>query len=152
MIYCAKCTKMLEDDVQFCPICNEEDPFWVKGQNSQQATETKTINEAPVLGAFRGEAFDKLREINRHIEENPQAPPNPDNKRNYEENDAPGFGLYIALLGLSVCLSFVGLLVGISFANKRNKHYRALGIVTITISAVFLAISLMFGITLVFIT
>ena len=125
MLYCVKCALILDEDVQFCPICNEEDPHWQGLQEPEPA-------DIPAK-AFKGEVFDKLREINRHIEENPQ----PEPVKTHVHEDKPGIGLYIAMIMLSTCLSFVGLIVGIVYMFNQNKHYRTLGIVTLIISTVF---------------
>ena len=129
MIYCDKCARILDEDVQFCPICNDEDPNW---QDMQKEPDTVDIQSR----VFRGEAFDKLREINQHLEENPYQEQEPVKRPVYE--DKPSAGLYIAMILLSTCLSFVGLIVGIVYATNRNKHYQALGIMILIISVVFL--------------
>ena len=138
MLYCNNCAKLLDEDVQFCPICNEEDPSWQEPDTAN--------NEFVQQGAFKGEAFDKLREINQHIEENPI----PDIPKIAEAEEKPGAGAYIALISLSVCFSIGGLILGIMYATRQNKHFQALGIVTIVISLVFLLLGLMLSIALMF--
>lgn len=127
MLYCVKCARILDEDVQFCPICNEEDPDWQDIWEPEFA-----FTEIPAK-AYRGEVFDKLREINRHIEENPK----PEPIKSYIPEEKPSAGLYVAMIILSTCLSFVGLIVGIVYLFNKNKHYQTLGIVTLIISAVF---------------
>ena len=130
MIYCDSCARILDDDVQFCPHCNEEDVNWQK--------ESEPIYENP---AFKGEVFDKLREINKHVARNPRPEPK---QPIYEEKPSPV--LYFAMIFLATCFSIFGLIFGIVYAAKRNKNYQALGIVTIIISAVFLMFNLvLFG-------
>ena len=123
MLYCVKCARILDEDLQFCPICNEEDPNW------QSPPEPIDIPAK----AFKGEVFDKLREINQHIEENPK----PEPVKTYFQEEKPSAGLYVAMILLSTCLSCVGLIVGIVYLFNKNKHYQTLGIVTLIISAVF---------------
>jgi len=125
VLYCVNCARILDEDVQFCPICNEEDTEW---QDIQEAA----LEDIPAK-AFKGEVFDKLRDINQHIEENPT----PEPVKSYTREDKPSIGLYIAMIMLSACLSFVGLIVGIVYLFNKNKHYQTLGIVTLIISAVF---------------
>ena len=141
MVYCDKCARILDEDVQFCPICNEEDPNWQEAQASQSWPAPTDIPAR----AFRGEVFDKLREINQHIEENPR--PAPAHQPVYE--DKPSGGLYAAMILLAVCLSFVGLIMGIVYLTKPNKHYKHLGIVTLLISAVFMLSGLIFSLAIV---
>ena len=125
MLYCVKCARILDEDVQFCPLCNEEDPNW---QDSQEPEPVDIPTRV-----FKGEVFDKLRDINRHIEENPK----PEPVKSYVQEEKPGAGLYVAMIMLSICLSFVGLIVGVVYLFNKNKHYQTLGIVTLIISVVF---------------
>ena len=126
MLYCVKCARILDEDVQFCPLCNEEDPNWQGIQKSESIDIPAKV--------FKGEVFDKLREINQHIEENPKTEP----AKSYVQEEKPSAGLYIAMILLSACLSFVGVIVGIVYISNRNKHYKTLGVVTLIISTVFL--------------
>lgn len=129
MIYCESCAKILDEDVKICPHCDNEDPNWDSSQ-WEKAPE-------PVMASsrgFHGEVYDKLRDINQRIEERPEPPVIEPHK----QEDKPGVGLYIALIFLAVCLSFVGVIVGIVFAMKENRDYKALGIMTAVISGIFL--------------
>ena len=137
MMYCSACAKMLDEDLRFCPDCNEEDPFWVEADDSPPQVSQ---------GAFRGEVFDKLREINQHIEENPHPPPRPDAERVYEER--PGTGLYAALIMLAVCLPVVGLIMGFVYFSKTNKNFQPVGIIAIVVSIVFLLVGLMMAVSM----
>ena len=130
MIYCDGCARILDEDVQFCPHCNEEDHGWQPGSivHEQQNRQRPVVNTV-----YRGEVFDRLREINKEIAKNPRPEPKPPV---YDEK--PGPILYMVFLTLASCFSIVGLILGIVYMRKRNKNYQALGIVTLVVSAVFL--------------
>ena len=134
MIYCDSCARILDDDVQFCPHCNEEDLNWQETQNWENDT-------LPLNNPFRGEVFDRLREINKHIAKNPRPEPK---QPIYEEK--PGPLLYVVMIMLATCFSLIGLILGIVYATKRNKNYQALGIVTIVISVIFLMFNLVLAV------
>ena len=125
MVYCDSCARILDEDVQFCPHCNSEDANW---QEKPAAPDYKP----PAV--FRGEVFDRLREINQHIEENP----NPNTYKTNKQEEKPAASLYIIIIMMSACLSIVGLIMGIVYASKKNKNYRDLGVVAIVISSIFL--------------
>ena len=134
MIYCDDCARMLDEDVQFCPHCDKEDIHW---QNTRDWEEDILMPG----NAFRGEVFDKLREINKHIARNPRPDPEPPV---YEEK--PGPLLYFFMIMLATCFSLIGLVAGVVFAVKRNKNYQVLGIVTIVISVIFLMFNLVLAV------
>lgn len=96
--------------------------------------------------AFRGETFDRLRAINQHIEDNPKW--KQEEKRViYEERPSPL--MYAFMLMIAVGLSFVGVIMGIIYINKRNKNYQVLGYITLAISIIFLVIGVLFFIMLI---
>lgn len=129
MFYCDVCTKMMDEDVQFCPHCNNEDKFWTGDQN--------IITDAPEKlktdHMFRGEVYDRLREINKHISKNPRPEPR---APYYEEK--PGAFLYIFFIMVASCFSLIGLIIGIAYIMKRNQNYKTLGVVTFTVSLMFI--------------
>jgi len=129
MLYCDSCSRILDEDVRFCPLCNREDPDW------QEYKEPEYVPH----GVFRGEAFDRLRKINQHLDENPPEP-----ARLSSPEEKPSDGLYVMLILMSVCLSIVGLIIGIVYASKKNKHFQSMGIVAIVVSSVFLVFGLIF--------
>ena len=139
MIYCNSCARILDEDVQFCPLCNEEDPNW---------QEKEPVPD--IAGrAFKGDAFDKLRQINQQIEE--RGEPEPEPAKPFEPPpDTPGVGLYVAMIILSMCFSFVGVIMGIVYLVNRNKNYQLLGILTLVISTVFLVSAIIFFIAILF--
>ena len=151
MIYCEICARILDEDVQFCPICNEEDPDW----NHQ----SPNVSDNEPVRAFRGEVFDRLREINQNIEKklepgsNQSSQSDQSNQPNQSDQpglsdlpkEEPGVGLYLLMITLSVCLSFVGLVMGIVYLTKKNENYRTLGVITVAVSVIFLLFGLMFS-------
>lgn|GEM_PF-2182557 len=132
MIYCDKCSKILEKDVQFCPICNEEDIFWLSSPEEPVAVSQ---------GKFRGEAFDRLREINLHIEEKSQ---NPEPRKQQIIEEKPSALLYAMIIFLSVFFSIGGLVLGVVYANSRNRHFRSMGFVAIVVSLIFMIFTVVF--------
>lgn len=139
MLYCNNCAKALDEDLQFCPDCGEEDPFWT----------------APVIpqGQFRGEVFDRLREINKRIDENSDAGSEDEPVTQTPMPETyPGAGSYIALLSLAVCFWPGGLILGILYATRKNPHFRSLGIVTIVLTvSVFVITALLLAATMIII-
>ena len=145
MVYCDKCAKILDEDVQFCPICKEEDPYWMGSPTELFDTLDNTAKQ------FKGETFDKLREINQQIEDRPPViVENPPPWQETQElEDRPSAALYAFAIMLASCLSFAGLIMGIIYASRKNRHYRTLGIVTIVISLLFMLFSFAFSTLLI---
>ena len=141
MIYCGSCARILDTDVQFCPHCNEEDPNWQVPQDVPEYQEPDFIPNR----VFRGEAFDRLREINQHIEDNPRVEP----KKPDPPEDKPSTGLYIAMIMLATCLSFVGLIMGIIYVTNKNKNYHPLGVATLLTSIFFLIFGILFFLAII---
>lgn len=139
MIYCNGCSRILDEDLQFCPHCNDEDENW-QDLLMPQPQEPIVINPA-----FRGEAFDRLREINQHIEDNQIYEP----EKMAQKEDQPGPFLYVLMIGLSICLSFVAVIAGIIILLKKNKNYHALGVITLVVSTIFLFFAVIYGIAFI---
>lgn len=151
MLYCNKCARILEEDLQFCPICNEEDPDWQARQDftepdliSQDFISQDLIDHDVSNQAFKGEVFDRLREINKHVEERAADKQEQDDFYMYQNKDQPSVGLYAALILISICFSFIGLIVGIVFMTNKNKSYRTMGLVTLAVSVTFMVIGFLF--------
>ena len=139
MIYCSNCARILDEDVQFCPQCNAEDPDWKDKEPEQEYISRRF---------FRGETFDKLREINQHIESSPKV--KDESRKYYPKDGQPSLGMYIGLILLAVCLSFVGIIVGIVYSMHRNKDYRALGVFILTLSLIFTLFGTIFSAAMIF--
>ncbi|MCL1998589.1 MAG: hypothetical protein FWG65_07475 [Turicibacter sp.] len=123
MIYCDSCMRMLDKEEQFCPFCETEDVSW-------QSPDDNFVN---VSNAFRGDVFDKLQEINQHIEDNQDTP-----TAVLPDEPIPSPGHYIGLVMLATCFSIAGIVVGMIYLNHANKNFRVLGTVILTISTIFI--------------
>ena len=135
MIYCDGCTRILDEDVQFCPYCNKEDTEW------QINTEPEPVYKPAHV--FRGSSFDKLREINRQIEDNPPVP----EKKPELPKESPGAGLYIGMVIVATCCSPASIVIGLVLLAQRNENYRALGIWSVGLGIVITLITVVFWIT-----
>ena len=149
MIYCEDCARILDTDVQHCPYCNLEDENW----DNERFIQDHDFSPAPI---FKGEVFDKLREINQHIEQqyesNTAEAESLQNTPGPPPEESPGIGLYILMISLASCFSIAGLIAGIIMITKKGKQYQSLGIMTIVISLIFMIIGMVFVASFVLLT
>lgn len=155
MLYCVKCTLMLDEEARFCPECNEEDPNW---------QEQEIPNIVISSHAFEPGVFEKLRQVNQHIEAQveAQAEAQTDEYDSDSEGfpgalpippeDKPGNGLFVMMMLLSTCLSIVGLVMGIIYIMDENRHYQFMGTLMLVISGIFMVFGTIFIFTIIFIS
>ncbi|MCL2400449.1 MAG: hypothetical protein FWC91_11995 [Defluviitaleaceae bacterium] len=134
---------MLNEDVQFCPECNEEDPNW---QTSAELVSFDDSGFAPssYSSPFPPDVLEKLQQINQHLQEN-STQDQPSEKMPPIER--PGSTLFVMMIFLSVCLSFVGFIIGIGYVMSKHKEYQFMGIVMSIISGFFMIIGAIVGLS-----
>ena len=151
MIYCNKCARILDEDVQFCPICNEEDPDWQAGQENTPLPQSWIQDQDPTGQnntsghAVNNEVIDRLREINKHVEENIADPPENTQNQHEAHQTQPSVGLYTVMIMVAVCFSCVGLIMGIVFITNKNKNYQYMGYVILAVSITFMIFGVLFS-------
>jgi len=124
---------MLNEDLRFCPHCNNEDVNW---------QEPDIVIRDPGR-VFEPGIYERLLELNQHIEDNPapeQSPPR------HRYNESPSSGLFIFMVLLSIFFSIAGLIAGIVYITKNSKDYQFMGMVMLVISVIFIV----FGTILIF--
>ena len=93
------------------------------------------------------EEFERLRRINEQIKESAASQPISIIEDQIEEpaeaseeipEEKPSNGLYVGMMMLSIFVGLAGLIVGIIYVTKKNKHYQTLGIIMMVISVVCL--------------
>nr|AGS53427.1 hypothetical protein [uncultured bacterium contig00025] len=132
---------MLDEDMRFCPYCNSEDPDWDESGNIfgklAQVNDLVGERKEPSNGgaASRPEQYPILPQPANPI----YIQPSP--VRDAAEDNRPSGGLYAGMILLSVFLSFPGIIVGIVYATKKNRHYQTLGIIMLIIGVFGLLLS-----------
>ena len=125
MIYCDNCTRILDQDMQICPFCDEKDTNWRDPQKPEVYK--------PSTSYVNSEVFERLREINRHIEEKTESQ-NFESAEAFKPEDKPSKSEYIFMIILAASFSLVGFIIGIVYITKKNKNYQSLGALTLLIS------------------
>ncbi|MCL1988622.1 MAG: hypothetical protein FWG64_11740 [Firmicutes bacterium] len=73
MIYCDKCSRMLDEELEICPICGTIDENWeISAFQQETRSENSKASENSLRGSLGTQTFDRLQKLNQHIEETRQ--------------------------------------------------------------------------------
>ena len=156
MIYCTSCSSLLNEDVRFCPHCNNEDPDFEDFNSDESLAEklrqanrqvaenelankavfnlAETFAETPIATPVKTPIEDSIKETFPTKEPIPGISNKNEAQVKTPTGDKPSDALFVGMMLLSIFVSIVGIVFAIVFVMNKSKHYQTMGIIMLVIS------------------
>lgn len=167
MLYCAQCTKLMDEDVEICPNCGNIDPDFQDGQhidtpfgetvyerlkriNEQVGKQQTNAEYTPTQDILTQNSVQTSRDTKNILEDTDDTFDRTFNEITKREPGSPipilearpSDGLFVSMMLLCIFISPIGLILALKHLTSPARPFRTMGLIMLCVSILCLPFAL----------